>query len=324
MHRKIAIQALFVLFAVLLTGAVASASSQAAPVNTSPPTVSGTPKVGQTLTTSNGTWSNSPTSFTYQWQRCSSSSSCTNITGATSKSYTLTAANAGFTIRSAVTASNADGKTTAYSSQTATVTSSGAPTNTTPPIILGDAELGQDLSVDEGIWTGNPTFTYQWQRCSALGTGCAGIAGATTDRYTVTTADLGFTLRVRLTAHNAQGSTTVFTDVTAVVTAPPKAGNHAPTIRFISLKRRGIRVYAKFEVCDDTAKAVTVFERDTKRGVLSYGRKFSVTPTLCTIASRHWTPAARFRTAGRFTVKLQAVDKSHAGSKIVQRSLIKR
>jgi hypothetical protein len=47
------------------TSAVAAAGS--VPVNTVLPTISGTPQVGQTLTATNGTWTNSPTSFTYQW-----------------------------------------------------------------------------------------------------------------------------------------------------------------------------------------------------------------------------------------------------------------
>ena len=43
-----------------------------APGNLTLPTISGTPQQGQTLTASNGTWSNSPTSYSYQWARCDS------------------------------------------------------------------------------------------------------------------------------------------------------------------------------------------------------------------------------------------------------------
>src|SRR2546421_4231398 len=47
------------------------------PINSVPPAIDGTPIVGQTLADGPGTWSDSPTSYSYQWQRCDSSgSSC--------------------------------------------------------------------------------------------------------------------------------------------------------------------------------------------------------------------------------------------------------
>lgn len=325
MHRKPIIVALLaVVAAALLTTAVASGRSQAAPANTTAPAVSGTAKVGQKLTTSNGTWANSPTTYAYQWQRCTSST-CADIAGAAEQTYTLGSSDAGHTVRSVVTASNADGKSTANSNQTSVVAASGgsAPANTLPPVVLGDAVVGQQLIAGVGQWTGSPTFSFQWQRCSALGTSCGNIAGGTARRYPVVSTDYGHTLRVGVTATNSSGSLNAISDVTAVVTFAPKLGNRAPRITFISLKWVGRRVYAKFQVCDDTQKAVTVFERDSKKGVLSYGRKFSVTPSLCVTATRNWRPAPRFRT-GRLTVTLQAVDKSRAGSRLTHRTLVHR
>ncbi|MEA2198343.1 MAG: hypothetical protein QOJ25_2394, partial [Solirubrobacteraceae bacterium] len=97
-----------------------------APVNTSVPTISGTAAVGNVLTASTGTWSNSPTSYGYQWSDCNSGgTACTNISGATSSSHTVGSSEVGDTIRVAVTAKNAGGSATATSAPTSVVPASG-------------------------------------------------------------------------------------------------------------------------------------------------------------------------------------------------------
>ena len=75
---------------------LASIASAAAPANTTAPAVTGTAKVGSTLTVSNGTWSNSPTNYTYQWQRCTSATSCTDIANAVGQSYVVRNADGGY------------------------------------------------------------------------------------------------------------------------------------------------------------------------------------------------------------------------------------
>src|SRR5437868_13008027 len=98
----------------------AATAAAAPPANTVPPSISGTPTVGQTLTASDGAWSNSPTSFAYQWLRCNGGgNSCVSVANGTQKTYTLVGADAGLTMRVRVTASNADGSTSAESGQTA-------------------------------------------------------------------------------------------------------------------------------------------------------------------------------------------------------------
>ena len=83
------------------------------PANTAPPTISGTAQQGQTLTEDNGSWTNEPTSFAYQWQQCDSSgASCVAISGATSQTYVPVAADVGHTLRVQETASNAGGAST--------------------------------------------------------------------------------------------------------------------------------------------------------------------------------------------------------------------
>ena len=94
-----------------------------APVNTSPPTVSGSPQTGQTLTAGTGAWSEGPTAYEYEWRRCATGESgCTAIPGATSQSYLVGSADVGSTLRVSVTASNAAGSSSpAISAPTAVV-----------------------------------------------------------------------------------------------------------------------------------------------------------------------------------------------------------
>ena len=93
------------------------------PANTALPVVSGIAQQGQRLTASNGSWTNSPTAFAYQWEDCDSSgANCGSIAGATTSGYTLVSGDVGHTIRVVVIASNAGGQGAATSGQTATVT----------------------------------------------------------------------------------------------------------------------------------------------------------------------------------------------------------
>jgi CHAP domain len=94
------------------------------PVAASPPSISGTPQVGQTLTAEHATWSNQPTGYTHQWEDCDTSgNSCTPIYGATGRTYTVAATDLGQTIRVEETAVNGSGAgVAATSAQTAVVT----------------------------------------------------------------------------------------------------------------------------------------------------------------------------------------------------------
>ena len=91
-----------------------------APVNTVLPAITGTAQVGQTLAASSGTWTNSPTTYAYQWKADGS-----NIGGATSSTYLLTGGEVGKVITCAVTATNSGGSATATSAGTAAVTAAG-------------------------------------------------------------------------------------------------------------------------------------------------------------------------------------------------------
>ncbi|MFL5958970.1 MAG: hypothetical protein ACJ75G_01700 [Gaiellaceae bacterium] len=93
-----------------------------------------------------------------------------------------------------------------------------APHNKKPPSISGSALVGETLTAVRGTWSGNPTsFHYAWSRCDATGAACLPIGGATAKIYTVTVTDVGHTLRVTVTAKNADGSTSATSAPTAVV-----------------------------------------------------------------------------------------------------------
>jgi hypothetical protein len=82
-----------------------------APVNTVAPAVTGTHLLGDTLTSTSGTWTGSPTpTYGYQWQRAG-----VNIAAATASTYVLVAADIGYSIRCVVTATNAAGTVSANS-----------------------------------------------------------------------------------------------------------------------------------------------------------------------------------------------------------------
>jgi hypothetical protein len=100
------------------------------PSNTAVPTITGTPTQGQTLKEGHGKWTNSPTSYRYQWQRCDpTGASCTAIPGAVAQVFTLTAADAGHTLRVQEIAFNAGGLSGPASSDATGV----VPVATPPP-----------------------------------------------------------------------------------------------------------------------------------------------------------------------------------------------
>lgn len=102
----------------LTTLASVTAAEPTAPSNTEPPSISGTPRVGEVLAASEGTWTESPSSFTYNWLRCDIAGENCSDTGGAASTYTLVSDDEGHRIRVAVTASNDAGSSTATSDAT--------------------------------------------------------------------------------------------------------------------------------------------------------------------------------------------------------------
>lgn len=191
--------------AILVAVNVATAAARVAPVNTVSPTISGKPRVGQTLSATQGEWQGSPTSFFYQWLRCDQNgASCAAIDAATQPTYALAVADVGNRIRVEVVADNADGASPAARSAATNTIRIPPPTSTAKPQVSGDAQEGQTLSATTGTWTGSPdSFAYQWKRC--LSGQCTAIPGATAATYVLSGAEVGTRARVRVTASNAGG-----------------------------------------------------------------------------------------------------------------------
>lgn len=226
------------------TSAKTTTTTVRPPANTAAPTISGTAKDGQVLSASNGSWTNSPTSYTYQWQRCASDGgSCGPIAGANSQHYTVSSNDVGHQLRVQVTAHNSGGSGSATSAATATVQASGsAPANTKAPSLSGAAQEGAKLTVDNGTWSGSTPmkFDYTWERCDSNGNGCSTFIAHNPNAvsYTLTAADVGHTIRVEVTATNTHGSGNLTTAHTAVVTAKTVQQVTTIAVKDVSLPNR--------------------------------------------------------------------------------------
>jgi hypothetical protein len=163
--RKAAVAAVGAVIAAGVVSAFAgsgAAAQQAAPVNTSPPTVSGTPRAGEVLTGTRGEWNGSPTDYNYFWTRCGrNGGSCANISGATRATYRLKNVDVGNTLRFKVEAVNADGRTFASSVPTAVIGAAAAPPPPpapagcagNAPIQVASISLPEQLDIDQGSIT---------------------------------------------------------------------------------------------------------------------------------------------------------------------------
>jgi hypothetical protein len=147
--------------AVTVTGSssAGSASAQsaptavvnAAPANSSAPTISGTAREGEALSAAPGSWSGYPApEFSYQWERCNSlGASCETIAGATSPGYTVLSADVGKTLAVTVTGSSSAGSAKADSAATAVAVSAAGPV--TP--LLDDFARPNNLGPPGTNWT---------------------------------------------------------------------------------------------------------------------------------------------------------------------------
>jgi hypothetical protein len=182
------------------------------------PAVTGAVGLGAKLSATQGRWLSTVDSYQYQWLRCGAGgSACAAIAGATTSSYTVTSADAESRLRVRVTVSGPAGVSSALSAASTAVPAL-APQNTSLPQVTGKAQLGQTLLAGVGVWAGTiSSYAYQWLSCDAGGASCTALVGATKTSYITKSADIGRTLRVRVTATGPGGTTTADSPATAPV-----------------------------------------------------------------------------------------------------------
>jgi len=152
--------------------------------------------------------------------------------------------------------------------------SKAAPRNTSPPTIKGTAQNGQKLTGNNGKWSEKPSdYNDFWLRCDKSGGSCATISGTSGTTYTLTSADVGSTIRLRVDAKNQDGTTSATSAPTAVVIAggkpvPPTpatgcpAGNGSMQIADLSAPTRLL--------IDQQQTNPTVVVRSTRHLVVRY------------------------------------------------------
>jgi len=195
-----------------------------APSNTVAPVISGTNTFGNTLTTTNGTFTGTaPLTYTYQWLRGGSP-----ITGETLSTYVIGSSDSLAAITCEVKATNSYGFDSEVSN-TITVQDF-APINTVAPTVSpsGTQSTGTLITANVGTWTGVApiTYEYKWTRNGVA------ISGATASTYTIQLADDGTTIRVEVKGTNTYGTSAFIASsnsVSAVNTVAP-TNSVAPVI----------------------------------------------------------------------------------------------
>ncbi|MFM6963578.1 MAG: beta strand repeat-containing protein, partial [Micrococcales bacterium] len=185
-------------------------------------TITGTPTVGQTLTSGYTGVTGFPTpTLSYQWL-----ANGVVISGATGTTFVVTSAQVGMAITVRIAASNGVGSAAfATSSPTSTV----SPANAAPAIggatITGTPTVGQTLTCTPTGVTGYPapTLTYQWYA------GGVAISGATAATFLLTGGQVGAAITCVVTATNGVGSAATATSgaTSNVAAAPVAASSYA-------------------------------------------------------------------------------------------------
>ena len=203
------------------------------------PVITGTARVGQTLTVDTSAIADEDgldnVSYSYQWI-ANDGNTDTEVGGQTGSTYTLTDEDVGKSIKVRVSfTDDADHEETLTSAATGVVAAKPNSPATGAPTIDGTAQVGETLTVltngitdEDGL--DNVSYSYQW--IANDGTNDAEIGGQTGSTYTLTDEDVGKSIKVRVSfTDDADHEETLTSAATGVVAAKPNSpATGAPTI----------------------------------------------------------------------------------------------
>ena len=218
---------------------VSTAQITGPPVNTSPPTISGTAFAGQVFTAIDGTWTATPTAtFSYAWYVCTTylpngqadtvPVNCTAIPGATSATYTIDQTYAGKGLNVRVTATNSGGSTSFMSVGSPTIES--LPYTIGTPNLSGSTIAGSVINVFYGTWLGYPNLsstTHRWYRCTSnvsagsdsLPAGCTATGTRSGTFYLA--GEVGQFIVAEVIATNSKGSVSKWSNAIGPIISAP-------------------------------------------------------------------------------------------------------
>lgn len=226
------------------TTAVATAESspvQLRPIALGTPVITGTVKVGYTLTSSlpsvltpGKIGSPMTPPYQFQWFR-----SGVAVVGATARGYTLTSSDLGKAMSVRVTVDLKYGWEKQSQSSAPTSAVAAGTLTAAVPTISGIKKVGYALTAASGAWTVGTTLKYQWYRSGVA------IVGATGSKYTVVAADHGKSMKVRVTGTKsgyvtlAKDSVSTTAVVAGTLTAPSPWISGTPRYGYILTANSG-------------------------------------------------------------------------------------
>lgn len=170
------------------------------------PTITGTRRVGSTVSAASADWAPTTATKTYKWFLSGAA-----VSGATSSTFALPSSAAGKKVTVMVTARQS-GYTTLSKTSAGKTVASGVFTKVTPTI-SGKAKVGSRLTLTRGPWSpaSGTTFTYRWYVKSSSGGAASAISGATSSTYTISSARAAKYIAVRVTAKRPGYTTATLT-----------------------------------------------------------------------------------------------------------------